>query len=128
MNKKIIQQQGKPSADEDAANKIFFENENVMSDDIATQAALTLQKTQKKIGAVRRKENEYHQRINSLCQSGVNNPKRQCCKTLRSTMMRNGSNDSAMGIMHDDFNKDDNIWDFKKSLVNIERQIKLQQV
>jgi len=84
---------------------------------------------------VRTKEIDTYRRINELCRSGMLNPRRDCCKSLRNTLIRlmvtskEGTKPASLDEFDDDGAiKDDGKWDYKRSLGEIASKIKHHEV
>lgn len=126
--KYIIKEDGTRVVDDGARSHIFFQSaQDAITEDIAEQAKEMQVRTVKKIGEVQKKEMDFYQKINWMCRSGSQNPKRNCCKSLRSALIRQGSQDEK-DLDEEGMVKDEGRWDYKSGLVALERRIKDRDV
>ena len=98
----------------------------MISGDIAEQAARLAEETENKINMVKSKEAEQYWRIRRLQRMDIK-PTKGCCITLKQAKLRMGEV-KLEDLDEDGLIKDEGRWNFKKSLYDIERKIKHQEV
>jgi hypothetical protein len=129
LNKKFMKLQGRKVASNDNFKDHPFmqtTSETVISGDIAEQAARLAEETENKINMVKSKEAEQYWRIRRLQRIDAK-PTKGCCIEMRSAKLRMGE------VKEEDMDengmiKDEERWDFKKSLREVERQVKRKQI
>lgn len=128
LNKKFMKLQGRKVANDNFKDHPFMQttSETVISGDIAEQAARLAEETENKINEVKSKEAEDYWRIRRLQRIDVK-PKKECCIVMRQAKLRMGE------VKEEDLDengmiKDEGRWDYKKSLMEVEKKLKKKQI